>query len=99
MCTCKDAALNSLVTGRINIKKYETMTVQPDQFSDEFVDDQLFRGGLSLASYFIRKSPYSETICYTNSSGKQFYLSIGNDDLMRAILSRLHRLGAVVVNL
>jgi len=44
-------------------------------------------------------APVSETVCYADKEGQQFYLSIGNDHLMRCALERLHALGVRVVDL
>jgi len=63
------------------------------------VNDLLFGAGLSLSDYFVRRTPVSETVCYADKEGQQFYLSIGNDHLMRRALERLHALGVRVVDL
>jgi hypothetical protein len=66
------------------------------EFSEEFVDDYLFGKGLTLANYFIRETPYSETLCYTDSSGKDFYMPISNDELNSMALKRLRELGVKI---
>jgi len=75
------------------------MSTHKNEFNDEFVDGLLFGAGLSLNDYFVRRTPISETVCYADKGGQQFYLSIGNDDLMRRALERLHALGVRVVDL
>lgn len=64
----------------------------PD-FNDNFVDELLFRNGLTLDHYVIRTSPISEAVCYSDGTGREFYLRVSNDTLMLAVLSRLRRLG------
>jgi len=70
-----------------------------NEFTDEFVHSLLFGKGLDLADYFVRRTPVSETVCYADKEGQHFHLSIGNDDLMRRALERLHALGVRVVDL
>lgn len=61
------------------------------------MDGVLFGNGLTLADYFVRKSPVSEAVCYLDRNGQQFYLSIGNDELFKAALARLITLGVRIV--
>ncbi len=75
------------------------MSTNSTKFTDDFVDGVLFGNGLALTDYFIRKSQDSEVICYLGESGESFYLSIGDDDLFKALLVRLRELGARVVTL
>lgn len=67
------------------------------EFSVEFIDNILFGDGLTLGDYVLRKSPVSETVCYTGRDGRQFYLSIGNDVLYKAALERLVALGVKTI--
>jgi hypothetical protein len=75
------------------------MSTHKNEFTDEFVDNVLFGSGLSLEDYFVRRTPVSETVCYSDKEGQRFYLSIGNDDLMRRALERLQVLGVRAVDL
>lgn len=64
--------------------------------TDEFVDDFLFKNGLTLNDYFIYKTPNSESICFKEGNGQKFHLSIGNDELFKAAFARLIALGVTI---
>ena len=57
------------------------------------LDDYLFGNGLTLESYFLRVTPFSETICYRNGEGKEFYLTVNNDEFEEKLRARLVDLG------
>jgi hypothetical protein len=61
------------------------------------LDGYLFRNGATLANYFISVTPFSETVCYRGAQGKEFYLSINNDELEEKIRLRLLELGVDIV--
>ncbi|WP_374979823.1 hypothetical protein PSGK_27500 [Pseudomonas solani] len=65
-------------------------------FTDDFVDDFLFKNGMLLSDYFIRRTPNSEIICYKGMGGQKFYLRISNDELFMAALARLIALGVAI---
>jgi hypothetical protein len=63
------------------------------------VDDFLFGEGLKLEDYFIRVTPVSEVLCYVGPGGREFYLSISDDELADAALQRLRDLGVRIVEM
>ena len=65
-------------------------------FTREFVDKQLFGSGLKVSDYFLSRTPISEVILYTDTDGKEYYLSVGNDELARLLKERLIELGVRV---
>ena len=62
------------------------------------IDDYLFGGGMTLYNYFVRVTPFSETVCYVNGLGQEFYLSISSDELEEKISRRLTELGVRRIN-
>lgn len=66
-------------------------------FTTEFVDAFLFKNGLELKSYIIRRTQFSETIsCVSDDS--EFDLLISNNELWRLAKLRLIELGVRVVD-
>lgn len=65
-------------------------------FTDDFVDDFLFKKGLTLNDYFIYRTPNSEAVCFKDGGGQKFYLRISNDELFKAALARLLALGVAI---
>ncbi|MGA6106719.1 hypothetical protein ABS648_04765 [Pseudomonas solani] len=65
-------------------------------FTDDFVDDFLFRNGMVVDDYFIYRAPNSESICYKGIGGQKFHLLISNDELFKAALARLIALGVTI---
>jgi hypothetical protein len=63
------------------------------------LDGYLFQNGLTLDSYFVRITPFSEAICYRNDEGKEFYLTVNDDDFEEKLRERLVELGAEVIKL
>ncbi|MET1257213.1 hypothetical protein [Aliikangiella maris] len=61
------------------------------------LDDYLFGNGLTIENYFVRVTPFSETICYRNGEGKEFYLTVNNDEFEEKLRSRLIELGSEIV--
>lgn len=72
------------------------LSVDKPVFTDGFVGGYLFKNGLALNNYFMRRSPNSEVICYKNGSGQKVYLVISNDELFQAVFTRLVALGVTV---
>jgi hypothetical protein len=65
-------------------------------FTAEFVDERLFGSGLTVADYFLSRTPFSEVILYTEKNGGEFYLSVSNDELAQLLKMRLIELGVRV---
>ena len=63
------------------------------------LDDYLFGSGLTLENYFVCVTPFSETICYRNNEGKEFYLTVNDDEFEEKLRGRLVDLGAEVIKL
>ncbi|WP_236208688.1 hypothetical protein [Pseudomonas tohonis] len=72
------------------------MTADKPVFTDDFVDDFLFRNGMVVDDYFICRTPNSESICYKEIGGQKFHLLISNDELFKAALARLIALGVTI---
>jgi hypothetical protein len=62
------------------------------------IDGYLFRNGMTLAEYFISVTPFSQTVCFKDQDGKEFYLSISDDMLEEKIRLRLIELGVEMVS-
>jgi hypothetical protein len=62
------------------------------------LDGYLFSNCMTLADYFISVTPFSETVCYRNRKGQEFYLSIRDDALEEKIRLRLIELGVEIVS-
>ena len=63
------------------------------------LDEYLFGNGLTLERYFVRVTPFSETICYRNDEGKEFYLTVNDDQFEERLRARLVDLGVQVIRL
>jgi len=63
------------------------------------IDEFLFGNGGRLEDYFIRLTPVSETLSYTNEAGREFYLPISDDALADAAIRRLKDLGVRIVSI
>ncbi len=70
------------------------MTKQSDS-----VDDFLFGRGQQLKNYFIEQTPVSEMLCYRNSEGREFDLSINDVELALVVMMRLKDLSVEILKL
>lgn len=68
-----------------------------ESFTPEEIDYFLFGSGMTLNDYFLEKTPFSESLCFTDSDGKEFYHLIDHDQLAKAVISRLKELGVRIV--
>src|SRR5262249_8882854 len=65
--------------------------------SPNSVDEYLFREGMTLANYWIERTPVSEVVCYKNLEGREFDLMISNNHCTHLIKQRLLALGVRIV--
>lgn len=63
------------------------------------IDHFLFGEGLKLEDYFIQVTPVSEVLCVVGPDCREFYLSIGDDEIADAAMQRLKELGVRIVHL
>lgn len=65
--------------------------------SAQDIDNFLFGNGVTILDYFLRVTPISESLCFTNREGREFYLPISDDELAEAAIQRLKDLGVRIV--
>lgn len=63
--------------------------------ANQFISDS----GIEVEDFFIEITPFSEMVGYTNSEGREFDLPISDENLAKAVIARLIKLGVRIVEL
>lgn len=66
---------------------------------EKTVEEFIYERGLSLESYYIEQTPYSEMLCYKNNDGREFDLPIGDPVLADAVMAKLKQLGVKILRI
>lgn len=62
-------------------------------------DEFLFGCGQKIENYYIEQTSVSKILCYRNSEGREFDLSIHDTELALAVMSRLKDLDVEILKL
>ena len=70
-----------------------------DKNMGDLANQFIAESGIDVEKFFIEITPYSEMVGYTDEEGREFDLPISDENLGRAVRTKLKELGVRVIEL